>query len=69
MQFSVNFFLKFSLGFLIVGFQHGFPGKVSQFSSFSFCFLSFFERVISLLFRGLDLLKVVKSTRPNFRGA
>ena len=33
---------------------------------FFFFFFFFFERLIGLLFRGLDLLKVVKGTRPEF---
>ena len=46
--------------------------QVSQFFFFFFFFipfffvLSFFERLIGLLFKGPDLLKVVKSTKPDF---
>ena len=47
-----------------------FQGRVSPFFSFFFFFFLFFsfffERLIGLLFKGLDLLKVVKGTRPDF---
>ena len=46
----------------------GFKAKRHNYFFFFFFFFSlfFFERLIGLLFKGPDILKVVKSTRPDF---